>query len=242
VAARIDVEFAAEDAFSAVKRNDLIIVVDVLRCSSSIVNAFANGVKAVIPTETLKEAFAQREQHSDCLLAGERKGRKPRGFDFGNSPLEFVQEAVEGRTLVMTTTSGTRALVRCRNAEHVLIGAFLNAEAVANKAAEIAQKDEVNVSFVLAGEKGLFSLEDFLCAGAIASMFPAGGFDFSDEALAAVLGFEHVKDALIEHVMKSRHAKHLIELGFERDIELSCTLNRFDLVPVYRDGKVTLMQ
>jgi len=242
MAVRVDVEFAAKDAFRAVKRGDLIIAVDVLRCSSSIVNAFVNGVKAVVPAETLREAFALREQHSDYLLAGERRGRKLRGFDFGNSPWEFVQEAVDGRTLIMTTTSGTGALVRCRGAEHVLVGAFLNAEAVAKEAAAIAQRNELDVSFVLAGEKGLFSLEDFLCAGAIASGFPIGAFDFSDEALAAVLAFECAKNTLGESVRKSRHAKHLIELGFERDIEFSCMLNRFDLVPIYRDGKVTLMQ
>jgi len=242
VAVRVDVEFGAKDSFGAVKRGDLIIVVDVLRCSSSIVSAFANGAKAVIPTETLKEAYGLREQHPSFLLVGERKGRKLRGFDLGNSPLEFAQEVVEGRTVIMTTTSGTRALVRCRRAEHVLVGAFLNAEAVAKKAVEIAKRKRVNVSFVLAGEKGLFSLEDFLCAGAIAFEFPYGRFDFSDEALVAVLGFERVKNALSEYVGKSRHAKHLIELGFERDIEFSCMLNHFGLVPVYRDGKVTLMR
>ncbi len=238
----VSVEFAAKDALRAVNRKDLIIVVDVLRCSSSIVSAFAIGVKAVIPAETLKEVFALRKQHSDYLLAGERKGRKLRGFDFGNSPLEFVQEAVEGRTVVMTTTSGTKALVRCRGAEHVLIGAFLNAEAVAKKAAEIAQSDGVNVSFVLAGEKGLFSFEDFLCAGSIAAGFSAEAFDFSDEALAAVSAFDWAKDSLGECVRKSRHAKHLAELGFERDVEFCCVLNRFDLVPVYKDGRITLMQ
>jgi len=242
VAVRVDVEFAAKDAFRAVKREDLIIVVDVLRCSSSIVNALANGAKAVIPTETLKEAFGLREQHSDYLLVGERKGRKSRGFDLGNSPLEFVQEVVEGRTVIMTTTSGTRALVRCRRAEHVLVGAFLNARAVAKKAAEIAQRKGVNVSLVLAGEKGLFSLEDFLCAGAIASKFLVGRFDFSDKAWAAVLSFEHVRGSLGEYVMKSRHARHLIELGFERDVSFSCKLDHFEIVPVYRDDKVTPRQ
>jgi len=239
---RVDVEFVARDAFRAVERGDLIIVVDVLRSSSSIVNALANGVKAVIPAVTLKVAYNVREQHPDFLLVGERRGRKPRGFDLGNSPLEFARQVVGGKTVIMTTTSGTAALVRCRRAECVLVGAFLNAGAVAKKAAEIAQYENLNVSFVLAGEKSLFSLEDFLCAGAIASKFPAGRFDFSDEALAAVFGFEHVKDALSEYVMRSRHARHLTELGFQRDIEFSCRLDHFGLVPVYRDGKVTLMR
>jgi len=242
VAVRVDVEFTAKDAVRAVEHGDLIIVVDVLRCTSSIVNALANGAKAVIPTETLKEAYRLREQHPNYLLVGERKGRKPEGFDLGNSPLEFVREVVDGKTVIMTTTSGTRALVRCRRAEHVLVGAFLNAGAVAKKAAEIAQRNKADVSFALAGEKGLFSLEDSLCAGAVASEFPAGTFDLSDKALAAVLGFERVKDALSEYVRKTRHAKHLTELGFRRDIEFSCMLNHFGIVPVYRDGKVTLMR
>jgi len=238
----VDVEFSAKDAPKAVKRGDLIIAVDVLRCSSSIANALADGVKAVIPTETLKEAYKLREQHPDYLLAGEKQGRKPKGFDLGNSPLEFVREIVEGKTVIMTTTSGTAAIVRCRRAEHVLVGAFLNAEAVASKAVEIAQKKRVNVSFVLAGEKGLFSLEDFVCAGAIASKFHSGGLELSDETLAAVFAFERVKDALREYVMKSRHARHLVELGFEKDVVFSCKLDYFGTVPVYRDDRVTLMQ
>ena len=237
---RVCVEFGAKNAVKAVKREDLIIVIDVLRCTSSLVTALANGAKAVIPTETLKEAYERHKEHPEYPLAGERKGRKLRGFDLGNSPLEFVPEVVKGKTVIMTTTSGTYALVQCRRAYHVLVGAFLNAEAVAKKAAEIAQRKGVNVSFVLAGEKGLFSLEDFLCAGAIASEFPADKCDFSDEALAAIFGFEHVKPALSEYVWKSRHAKHLIDLGFGRDVEFSCRLNHFGIAPVYRDGKVTL--
>jgi len=242
VAVRVDVEFAAKDALKAVNRGDLIIAVDVLRCSSSIVSALANGVKAVIPMETLEEAYKLREQHPDYFLAGERGGRKPKGFNLGNSPLEFVRDIVEAKTVIMTTTSGTAALVRCRRAEHVLVGAFLNAEAVAEKAMEIAQRNKVNVSFVLAGEKGLFSLEDFLCAGAVASKFPVGRFNFSDKVLAAVLGFEHARGALSEYVRRSRHAGHLVELGFKKDVEFSCMQDHFGVVPVYRDGRVALMQ
>ena len=238
----VDIELADKDAYEAVKRRDLIIVVDVLRCSSSIINALANGAHAVIPTETLKEAYKLREQNPRFLLAGERSGRRPEGFDLGNSPLEFVRETVEGKTVIMTTTSGTAALVRCRKAEHVLVGSFLNARAVAQKAQDIAHKKNVNASFVLAGQKGLFSLEDFLCAGAIASKLPAGRCELSDKASAAVFAFERVKGALCEHVMRSRHARHLVKLEFKRDVAFSCKLDHFDIVPVFRHGRVTLIQ
>jgi len=239
---RLDVEFAAIDARKAVKRGDLIIVIDVLRCSSSIVNALANGATAVIPTETVQEAFSQRKRHPDYLLAGERHGRKLRGFDLGNSPLEFRRERVGGRVLALTTTSGTVALIGCRSADLVFVGAFLNAAAIARKAMEIAQTRRVNVSFVLAGEKGLFSLEDFLCAGAIASKFHSGGFELSDKTLAAVFVFEQAKDALSEYVMKSSRARHLVELGFEADVVFSCKLDCLGIVPVYQHGMVTLLQ
>jgi len=238
----VDAEFAAKEASKAVKRGDVVIVVDVLRCSSSIVNALSNGAEAVIPAETLKEANWLHEQHPDYLLAGERQGRKPEGFDLGNSPLEFVRDIVGGKTVIMTTTSGTAALVRCRKAEHVLVGAFLNAQAVARKASEIARRKGLSISFVLAGEKGLFSLEDFLCAGAVASKIQASRFDLSDKALAAVLAFEQARSALSKYVMKSRHAKHLTELGFEKDIEFSCRLDHYGVVPVFKDGSVTLMR
>jgi 2-phosphosulfolactate phosphatase len=107
---------------------------------------------------------------------------------------------------------------------------------------EIVQKKRVNVSLVLAGDKGLFSLEDFLCAGAIASKLSSGRLELSDETLAAVFAFEQVKDALFEYVTKSRHAKHLVELGYERDVMFSCKLDHFGTVPIYQRGKVTMMQ
>lgn len=236
----VDVEFAARNAPKAVKRGDLIIAIDVLRSSSSIVNALANGVRAVIPIETLKEAYKLHENYPEYLLAGERKGRKPERFHLGNSPLEFARDVVGGKTVILTTTSGTAALVRCRRAEHVLVAAFLNATAVANRAMEIAQKKRVNVTFVLAGEKGLFSLEDFLCAGAVASKFPSRGLELSDETLAARYAFERAKDTLSDYVIRSKHARHLVELGFERDVIYSCKLDHFGMVPVYRSGKITL--
>jgi 2-phosphosulfolactate phosphatase len=185
--AQINLKFAAKEANSAVKRGDLIIVIDVLRCSTSIINALANGAKTVAPTITLKEAYAFHSQHPNYLLAGERKGCKPKGFDLGNSPPEFISERVRGKSLIMTTTSGTVALVRSRGAKWVFVGAFLNAASVARKAAEIAEDEGTNVSMVLSGEGGQFSLEDFICAGAIAEGLSVSKVCCSDEALAAFL-------------------------------------------------------
>jgi 2-phosphosulfolactate phosphatase len=236
---QINLEFAAKDANSAVKRGDLIIVIDVLRCSTSIINALANGAKSVVPTITLREAYALHSQDPDFLLAGERKGCRPKGFDLGNSPSEFISQRVCGKNLIMTTTSGTMALVKSREAKWVLVGAFLNAASVARKAAQIAEDEETNVSLVLSGERGQFSLEDFICAGAIAESLSTSNVHCCDEALAALLAFKQAKNSLCENIMTAQHARHLAKLGFKKDVEFSCQLDILSTIPIYRDGKIT---
>lgn len=240
--AKVSLEFRARDADRAVERGDLIIVIDVLRCSTSIVNALANGAKAIIPTVTLKEAYRIRSQHPDYLLAGERRGFKPRGLDLGNSPLEFTSEKVCGKNLVMTTTSGTVALVRSKQAGWVFVGAFLNSGSVARKTIEVAEKEEKDVSLVLSGEKGQFSLEDFICAGAITEKYPRGKVSYSDRILAALLAFKQTRNNLCKNIMKAEHAKHLTRIGFRNDIEFSCQLDILKTVPIYRHGKITLLE
>jgi 2-phosphosulfolactate phosphatase len=142
----------------------------------------------------------------------------------------------------MTTTSGTAALVKSQEARWVLVGAFLNARAVAEKAEEMTAKERVGVSFVLAGEKGGFSLEDFLCAGAIAEGFTAGGAGFSDKVQAALLAFRQAASDLTGSVMGAEHAKHLVRLGFKGDVDFACQLNVLRAVPIYRLGRITLQK
>lgn len=242
MAVRVDLEIVARDAVQAVRREDLIVVIDVLRCTSSILNALSNGAKEVIPTRTLNEARRLHKDHPSFLLAGERKGVRPRGFDLANSPLEFTRQEVCGRTLVFTTTSGTAALTCSREADWVLIGGFLNAGSVARAALEIAEREEIGVSLVLSGRKGHFSLEDFLCGGAIAERFQAKDADLSDSASGALLAFRQVKENLFGTIMTGEHAKHLVDLGFEEDVRFSCQMDLFRTVPICRDGVIRLLR
>jgi 2-phosphosulfolactate phosphatase len=239
---RVDIELRARDAGEAVRRGDLIIVIDALRSGTSIVHALSSCAEAVIPVLSLREAYKFRAQHPEYLLAGERGGRRPAGFDLGNSPLEFSSGVVGGRTLVMTTTSGTAALVRSRKAKWVLVGAFLNAEAVAEKAEEIASREGIDISFVLAGEKGKFSLEDALCAGAIADELTATKVRLSDKAYVALLAYKQAGSDLAGNVMEAEHATHLVGLGLRGDVVFSCKLNTSISVPFYKDGRITLLK
>ena len=238
---KVDLELRARDADRAVERGDLIIVIDVLRSGTSIINALVNGAKAVIPTKTLKEAYKIKRHYPSYLLAGERRGHKPRGFDFGNSPIEFTSEKICGKKMILTTTSGTMAITRSWDAELVFVGTFLNIGALVKKAVEVAEKKSVNVSFVLAGDKGHFSLEDFICAGAMTYRFKEGEVCFSDKVQAALLTFKQVRNNLSKSIMNAEHAKHLIKLGFKRDIEFSSQLDICKAIPFYKNGKITLL-
>jgi len=238
----VALEFTARDAGKAVVRGDLIIVIDVLRTTTSIITAISRGAKSVIPTETLKGAYQLHRGHPNYLLIGERNGRKPRGFDFGNSPQELASDKIRGKDLIITTTNGTKALTGSKQAKWVLNGAFLNAEAIAKKAVEISDEDKIGVSFVLAGEENRFSLEDFVCAGAIVERFPRNHVQLSDETLAAMLAFKQIKNNLRENIARGQHAKHLIELGLGRDIEFSCQIDVSTAIPLYANGRIRMLK
>ena len=223
--------FTAKDIAKAVQRGDVIIVIDVLRCCSTIVTALANAAEGVIPTKTLKEARVLHKKHPEFILAGERRGIKPKGFDLGNSPLEFSPQRVKEKHIILTTTSGTKALISSKEAKYVFTGAFLNAEATAKAALKIAEREETGISFISAGTDGRFSLEDFICAGAIAESFPADDIEHSDAVLAALLAFRQARKSLDRVIQSGYHARYLLSQGFEEDVKFCSQLNVFKIVP-----------
>lgn len=238
---KINLGLVPKDTAKAVEREDIIIVIDVLRCSSTIVTALANEALDVTPVETLREALKLRGSHLGYVLAGERRGLKPKGFDLGNSPLEFTSEKVAGKHVVLTTTSGTKALIRSREAGSVLIGALVNARAVAEESLEMAEKEGVGISLILAGKKGRFSLEDFVGAGAIIK-YLGNEVRPSDAASAASLSFQRAHSDLCGTLLKGEHAQHLVGLGLEDDVEFCSRLNCYSsVVPIYRNGVVALL-
>lgn len=232
---KVDLEFVAPGANHAAIGN-LVVVIDVVRATSSIIAAMGNGAKSVTPLKTVKEAKRLRKEHPNYILAGERKGIKPKGFDLDNSPLSLTVENVSGKNLIMTTTNGTRALAHSGKSKWILVGAFLNASAVAKKSVEIASRNKVGISFVLAGQNRHFAFEDFVCAGGIIGRLPTNGIVLSDKALGALFAFEGAKNNLQESISRSEHAQELLRIDFGKDIEFACQIDRYDLVPVYQNG------
>ena len=170
----IEVLFSPAE-FAALAQRDLsqtaCVVLDILRATTSMMTALANGAEAIIPVGEIAEALAVKQQRPDALLAGERNGARIRAdqtggvdFDFGNSPREFPSDKVRGRTIIMTTTNGTRAIRACARADTVLIGSFLNLRAVAHW---IRRELPTHLILVCSGTHDQAALEDTLAAGAL---------------------------------------------------------------------------
>ena len=237
---KVNLELTAKETAEAARQGNIMVVIDVLRCTSSMINALANGAERIIPVKALREAYKLKSEHPEHLLAGERGGTKPEGFDFGNSPLEFTRDKVQGKTLIFTTTSGTAALIRCRTAKSVLIASFLNVSSVASRALKIASREEGEISIVPSGRRGHFSLEDFLCGGAIVEKLTEHNVILSDSAFASLLSFRQAKNSLLNQIMKGEHAQNLVKLGFEEDVKFCCQVDVLDITPSLKNGAITL--
>ncbi|MBS7656194.1 2-phosphosulfolactate phosphatase [Candidatus Bathyarchaeota archaeon] len=229
--------FSTDAAAKAAERKDAIIVIDVLRCSSNIISLLAKGVKEIFIAKSLKEAWNLHKKLKDSILAGERSGIKPKGFHFGNSPLEFNEEDVKERQVILTTTSGAKAIYASKNSDLVFIGAFLNVKFISKIVFEKVK--EKNISLIASGKKGEFSLEDFLCCGAIASELINLGINEADDGIkAAVLAWREASKNLKEAIKDGSHAKYLIKRGFEKDVEFCSSINILNVIPIYKNGVV----
>ncbi|QHT60429.1 2-phosphosulfolactate phosphatase [Paenibacillus lycopersici] len=206
-----------------------VIVIDVLRATSTIVAALAAGAAGVMPVETVLEARSL--QCSDHVLAGERFCRKIPGFELGNSPEEFTAEAVGGKRIVLTTTNGTRALHKAMRADCVLAGCLNNASACAGTAADLRR----DVVLLCAGSHNEFALEDGLCAGLIISELKQLGSVQSIEMNdlgAAMLGLYRSSDGkLRDMLLGGTTGRRLVKNGHTRDVDHCCQINSSVIVP-----------
>lgn len=237
----VRLEIGYRNSATAAERGDVIVAIDVLRCSSSIVAALANGAKAVIPSSSLDEARSLAKVH-EAVLAGERKGKRPKRFQLGNSPLEFKSEVVQRRTVVLTTTSGTKAIILGKKGRNVLIGSFLNLEATVRLASRLAKASKSGVSLVTAGTRGGFSLEDFLCAGGISDRLMRYGAKLDDGCLASVYAWREAQPNLCSALREGRHARYLDSIGFADDVDFSAKVNVFNIAAILRGNRIVAVK
>ncbi len=216
------------------------VVIDILRASSTITTALANGARVVIPCEKVEQAFQLREQlaASEIILGGERGGVLIEGFDYGNSPGDYSVEHVAGKTVLFTTTNGTRAIHRCRKADAVWIGSFLNLAAITER----LSSGNKPIDLICAGTDGAITLEDCLYAGAVAQRvinrreIPEQHCDDTTRLCLALYNqavnkkTEPVDLQILSAFKNSQGGRNLLKLGMESDLSLCSQLDRLDIV------------
>jgi 2-phosphosulfolactate phosphatase len=220
----------------------VVAMIDVLRASTTIAAALDNGARAVIPLENSDEAIrlAKTFERRDLRLAGERRMLPIPGFDLGNSPGEFTRQAVEGKTILMTTTNGTAALAATQGARDVIVASYVNFSASLSML-RAALRGETDVAIICAGREKHFAFEDAGCAGRYVRHASRRlvGVKVNDAAHASVLIDKKYGDNIERLLGASEHARALHEAGFGDDIAACAKLDAHPVIPVYQDRQIT---
>jgi 2-phosphosulfolactate phosphatase len=214
-------------------KNSIVVVIDVLRATSSICVAFQFGANSLVPVSTVEESLAYKAK--GFLIGAERHGLMMEGFDFGNSPFSYMDEKIKGSNIALTTTNGTKAMNIAKNSYKVVAGSFLNLDALAKW---LIQQNK-NVVCLCSGWKDTFNLEDTLFAGALSSQLLHEHFEMSinrDSTMAAMHLYELAKGDLFEFLTNSSHRIRLTELQIEDDIIYCLTPNQTSVIPVLKNG------
>ncbi|SFU60827.1 2-phosphosulfolactate phosphatase [Clostridium sp. DSM 8431] len=233
----IDVIISADYIREDIIKDKIVVVIDMLRATSVITAAIKNGCKEVIPTLTVEEAFKKQDElgKENCILGGERKAIKVHGFDFSNSPLEYTEERIKGKSIVLSTTNGTRTLTSCLSAGKIYVGSVLNATAVAQKLVE----ENRDVVIVNSGTNGQFSMDDYICTGFIIKEVTnlTNKIYLSDIAKAAMKAYEGNPD-ITSYIKDARHYGVMLNLKLEEDLGYCVQKNITNVVPKYIDGHI----
>ena len=226
---KIDIIPYASATRPELTNNKTVVVIDVLRATSVMLTALVNGCKEVIPVMTPDEAVQKSLLYppEEVVLGGERNAEKIEGFHLGNSPLDYTRNAVENKTVIITTTNGTKALNSCLNAKYVYIGAFLNLNALVEEI-----KNENEVVLFCSGTNNTFSLDDGMCAAAIINLL-------AKEKNLNLTDFAHLLSSVYKNdtnsggtlLNKSYHLNLLKQKGYEKDVIFCLQNSLYDITP-----------
>lgn len=215
--------------------NKRIVVLDILRATSTIVKALYNGATEVIPVQESDEALSLVKSigRNICLLGGERKGYKIEGFDLGNSPLEYTREMVEGKKIILCTTNGTKAIKAFQSGTEILIGSYLNMDYLVDYLSQSNQ----DITLVCSGQDGNLCLEDLACAGMIVRKVSSA--DLTDAAKVALfIAKQQARTSLEKFIGNTEHGLSLKAIGMGEDIKACTALNSAPILPRFEGGRI----
>lgn len=235
----IDVHLTPDLAGEQGLREKLVVAIDVLRASTTIITALCNGARGIIPSASVEAAvkLAGNLDSGQTLLGGERQGKLIEGFHLGNSPREYTAERVKGKTIVFTTTNGSQAILRGRNAREVCVCGFVNLSTVV---AHILASG-LDTAIVCAGREGGFSMEDTVCAGRLAAAVSAHTtVSLSDSARASVVLHRTLGDPVPRMLERTEHGRYLESIGLGDDLGICAGVDTVPVLPVYEGNIVQL--
>lgn len=223
-------------------KDSIVIMIDVLRASTTVCSALHNGAKEVIATETPEKAIQIYSNLSkeSRFLGGERNNMRVDGFDAGNSPIEYSEDKVNNKSIIFTTTNGTQIFQKAKYEEYKLVGSFVNFNIIIDFVCKTLENKSLNISVICAGTNGRMAYEDTLCAGAFISQFnnlyPES--KLTDTADAAKDLYQLHSDDLTSFIKLKQHPQTLIQLGFGDDVDLCLTLDKFPVIPVITGSSI----
>ena len=213
------------------KDDSIVVVIDILRATSAMCTAFENGVEKIIPVATIEEASEYKKK--GYLVGAERNGIALDGFDFGNSPYSYMNDKINGKTIVISTTNGTQAIDAAQKAYKVVIGAFTNITAIC----DWLDSQNKNILLLCSGWKNKFNLEDSLFAGALTErLLKKSDFQLSDSALSVSYLYKQAESNPYKFLRNSSHTERLASMGLKHDIKYCLSLDKTKIIPVL-EGK-----
>ncbi|NLY88537.1 MAG: 2-phosphosulfolactate phosphatase [Firmicutes bacterium] len=241
---RIDLAFAVGERDPSEFDGKTVVVIDVLRASSTILTALANGCPEVIPVAEPGDAFALAEKYGrdQFLIGGERKGLKIPGFDLGNSPEEYSKEVVAGKKLIFTTTNGAKAFLEAANAAEILVGAFLNVSRVSS----YLKKTDREIFLFCAGKEGRMGLEDLLCAGMIidnlAFAVKDESVELTDPARTGMFAYRQIAGMgqMVVALTQTDHGRYLSSLGLSGDLRYCGQVDLLSVLARLEEGRIVM--
>ena len=236
---KISVCFTADQFDKYTDSKSTVVVVDLLRATSVISTAFMEGVKAVIPVQSIEEALSYKGKEG-YIVAAERNAKPIEGFDFGNSPFHYIKADVKGKILVLTTTNGTKAIHNSRK-HKVITASYINIDAVARHL--INERNDVII--LCSGWKGVFNLEDPIFAGSLANLLmESNKYESScDSLFASTELLKNSNGDLFNYLKKSSHRKRLKSLNMEDDTRYCLSPHKkSDIIPILRGNKLVILK
>ena len=241
---RVDVTFTPAGLTQAEVHGRVVFVIDILRATTVMCAALSHGARAIIPVSSTEEALrlSQTIGSTDVLLAGERNCTRIPGFQLGNSPLEMTESAVRGKTIILTTTNGTNALLACHTAT-VYPAAAANLSLAAERGRE-ALEDDQSILIVCAGCNGDFALDDAYCAGRLTAAILGSTKprrELNDAGLASLDLVRRYGDRWERPLAYSRSGRELVRLGFRADVRDAARLDAYPVLAQFHERRVTLV-